>query len=47
VLDLNALKVRVVLGHIEVCWQDTALGGGGWCHEEVKLFVAVSVLGFY
>ncbi len=44
VLYLNAREVRVVLGHKEVGWQNTALGSRGWRHEEIKLLVAVRVL---
>ena len=46
-LDLNAREVRVVLGPKEVGWQNTALGSGGWRHEEIKLFVAVRVLSLH
>lgn len=43
-LDLNARELRVILGDKEVGWQHTALGSGGWRHEEIKLLVAVRVL---
>jgi len=47
VLYLNAREVRVVLGHKEVGWQNTALGSGGWRHKEIKLLVAFRVLGLH
>lgn len=47
VLDLNACEVRVIFWHKEVGWQNTALGSGGWRHEEIKLLVAVRVLSLH
>jgi hypothetical protein len=47
VLNVNAREVRVVLGPKELGWQNTALGSGGWRHEEIKLLVAVRVLSLH
>lgn len=39
-LKLKSVQWRLILTNVEVSWKDTALVGGGWSHEEVKLSVA-------
>jgi len=35
-LQVNLRKIRVILRHVEMCWQHTALSRIRGCQEEVK-----------
>lgn len=37
VLNVQLFQTRIVLGHVEVGWENTSLSGVGWCQVKVKL----------